>query len=141
MTGRHAGEVLLVEDDEALASILARHLGAHGIATTVAATAGEAEHLLDTGRRPDLLLLDINLPDESGWSILRGPAYAAAGRPPVIVVTATQVPSSRLRDFEVAGYLPKPFALPNLMEIVERYCLGETSATVDHAGTTNSHAR
>jgi DNA-binding response OmpR family regulator len=141
VTGRRAGEVLLVEDDEALASILVRHLGAHGIATTVATTAEEAERLLDTGMRPDLLLLDINLPDESGWSILRGSAYAGAGRPPVIVVTATQVPSSRLRDFEVAGYLPKPFALPTLMEIVERYCLGEKSVTDGQAKTANSHAR
>jgi DNA-binding response OmpR family regulator len=141
MTGRRAGEVLLVEDDETLTSILVRYLGAHGIATTVAASAGEAERLLGTGPRLDLLLLDINLPDETGWSILRGPAYAAAGRPPVIVVTATQVPSSRLRDFEVAGYLPKPFSLPNLMEIVKRYCPGETSATVGQAETENNHAR
>jgi DNA-binding response OmpR family regulator len=141
MTARRVGKVLLVEDDEALATILVRHLEAHGIVTAVAESAGEADRLLDMGLRPDLLLLDINLPDETGWSVLRGPAYAAAGRPPVIVVTATQVPSSRLREFEVAGYLPKPFALATLMEIVERYCPDEASARVGQAETTNSHAR
>jgi hypothetical protein len=39
----------------------------------------------------------------------------------VYVVSATSVPPARLREFGVAGFLPKPFALPTLIEIVERH--------------------
>jgi hypothetical protein len=37
------------------------------------------------------------------------------------VVSATTVPPSKLREFGCAGYLPKPFAVPTLIEIVERH--------------------
>jgi CheY-like chemotaxis protein len=66
-------------------------------------------------------LLDINLPGDSGWAFLRGGTLDAVGKPPVFVVTATNIPPSRLREFGCAGYLPKPFALSTLIEIVERH--------------------
>jgi DNA-binding response OmpR family regulator len=118
-TGR-PGHVLLVEDDESLAAIVARHLRAHGYEATIAASAEEAVVLLAAGCRPTVVLLDINLPGDSGWTFLRGGALAAVGSPPVYVVSATAVSSARLHEFGVAGYLPKPFAMPTLMEIVSR---------------------
>jgi DNA-binding response OmpR family regulator len=116
-----AGQVLIVEDDAPLAAIVARHLVAHGLPTEVVPSAEEAERRLDAGLRPTLVLLDINLPGETGWSLLRGPAYATAGRPRVVVVSATRIPTSRLREFGIAGYLPKPFAMETLLETVRRY--------------------
>ena len=121
MTERTLGEVLLVEDDDTLAAIVARHLTAHGLTTETASSAEEAERRLAAGFRPAVILLDINLPGETGWSLLRGSAFAAAGRPAVIVVSATRIPSSRLRSFGVAGYLPKPFAMETLLETVRRH--------------------
>jgi DNA-binding response OmpR family regulator len=121
--------ILLVEDDESLATMLARHLSAHDLPTRVAASAEEGERLLADGLRPALVLLDINLPGDSGWSILRSPAYAAAGSPRVVVVSATRIPSSRLREYGVAGYLPKPFAMDTLLETARRY----TTARADGA--------
>ncbi len=112
--------ILLVEDDESLASILARHLSAHDLPTTIASSAEEAEERLDGGLRPAVLLLDINLPGGTGWSLLRGTAFAAAGSPPVIVVSAVNVPTARLREHGVAGYLPKPFAPETLRATIER---------------------
>ncbi len=67
------------------------------------------------------MLLDINLPGDSGWGFLRTGGLDAAGSPPVFVVSATAVPPARLREFDCAGYLPKPFAVPTLIEIVERH--------------------
>ena len=119
-------QILLVEDDAPLAAIVARHLSAHGLPTEVVASAEEAERRLDAGLRPDLVLLDINLPGETGWSLLRGRPYAAAGRPRVVVVSATRISSSRLREFGVVGYLPKPFAMETLLETVRRSASGET---------------
>jgi DNA-binding response OmpR family regulator len=116
-----SGPVLMVEDDGALATIVARYLAAHGIPTEAVPSAEEAERRLAAGFRPELVLLDINLPGETGWSLLRGRAYAAAGRPRVVVVTATRISSSRLREFGVTGYLPKPFAMETLLETVRRH--------------------
>jgi two-component system, OmpR family, KDP operon response regulator KdpE len=117
---RVAGHVLLVEDDPSFAGIVARHLRARGYEATVAPTEEAAAAALDAGYRPSIVLLDINLPGESGWSLLRSGRLAAAGSPPVFIVSATVVPPARLREFGVAGYLPKPFALDTLLATVER---------------------
>jgi two-component system response regulator RegX3 len=113
--------VLLVEDDLTLATIVSKHLKARGHTTRVAASAEEATEMIRGGYRPTIVLLDINLPGDSGWGFLRTGGLDAAGSPPVFVVSATAVPPSRLREFNCAGYLPKPFAVPTLIEIVERH--------------------
>ena len=125
MTDAAQGQVLIVEDDEPLAAIVARHLASHGHPNEVVSSAEGAERRLAAGLRPSLILLDINLPGDTGWSLLRGRAYAAAGRPRVVVVSATRVSSSRLREFGVAGYLPKPFAMETLLETVRRSAAGQ----------------
>jgi len=113
--------VLLVEDDLTLAGIIARHLKARGHQVRSAESAEEVSGILGTGWKPTVVLLDINLPGESGWSFLRSGALGAAGTVPVYVVSATAVPPARLREFHCAGYLPKPFAVSTLVEIVERH--------------------
>ena len=62
--------VLVVEDEAALRMIIRRNLERRGIAVTEARTAAEALAALGE-RTPDLLLLDINLPDRTGWDVLR----------------------------------------------------------------------
>src|SRR5271157_3450143 len=113
--------VLIIEDDLPLASVVSKHLKARGHEVRVAASAEEADRLIRGGFRPTIVLLDINLPGESGWGFLRSGILSEAGRPPVYVVSATAVPPSRLREFDCAGFLPKPFAVPTLVEIVERH--------------------
>jgi len=113
------GSVLLVEDDDVLVGILASHLRARGYTAVTCASAEEAVERLEAGLRPALLLLDINLPDGTGWSVPRSSAYLAAGSPPVVVASATSVHPSRLAEFGVAGYLPKPFPLETFMNVVE----------------------
>jgi DNA-binding response OmpR family regulator len=118
---------MIIEDDEPLAGLLASHLRAHGYGVTVAPSAEAAEALLAERARPDLILLDINLPGDTGWSVLRSTAYDAAGRPPVIVASAMAVSPARLREFDVAGYLPKPFALDTLRSTLDRVLESETN--------------
>ena len=113
--------VLLVEDDESLRAILARHLAAKGFRVEEAASAEAAADQLSAGLRPRLVLLDLNLPGRTGWDFLRSPSFADAGHPPVVVTTATAVNPSRLRELAVAGYLPKPFAMETLVATVERF--------------------
>jgi two-component system response regulator RegX3 len=112
---------LLIEDDLPLATIVSKHLKARGHDARVATSAEEATEMIRAGYRPTIVLLDINLPGDSGWGFLRSGGLDAAGKPPVFVVSATNIPPSRLREFDCAGYLPKPFAVSTLVEIVERH--------------------
>lgn len=113
--------VLLVEDDQSLRSTLARHLALAGFRIAEARSAEEASALVDDGLRPALVLLDLNLPGQTGWDFLRGGALVEAGNPPVIATTATSVNPRRLEELHVSGYLPKPFAVETLVDTVERY--------------------
>ena len=121
--------LLLVEDDDSLRGILARYLRRQGYAVAEAATAEDAVRELRGGLRPGVVLLDVNLPGDTGWDLLRGQAFRDAGSPPVVVATALTVNPRRLAEFGVAGYLPKPFPLETLAEIVERVLAGSDQRT------------
>ena len=112
--------VLIVEDDESLRQIVSRHLRAQGYGVDEASSAEGAGSAIEQGLRPDIVLLDLNLPGDTGWDLLRGPALEAAGSPPVIIASATTVSPKRLSEFGVAGYLPKPFPLETLVATLER---------------------
>jgi len=76
--------------------------------------------ILADGARPAVVLLDINLPGDNGWDLLRGPSLAAAGSPPVVISSALTISPRLLAEFGVAGYLPKPFPLETLTATIER---------------------
>ena len=114
------GPILLVEDDEALRHILTVALRARGHVVHEADSAEAAVAALGEGVRPDLVLLDLNLPGETGWDLLRSGVLRAAGDPPVVIASAVTVDPRRLAEHAVAGYLPKPFAVETLIATVER---------------------
>ena len=116
----HEAQLLLVEDDESLRRIVARHLRGQGFLVDEQASAEDAARVLNAGLRPAIVVLDLNLPGDTGWDLLRGPALAAAGSPPVVIASATTVSPKRLAEFRVAGYLPKPFPLETLVATVKR---------------------
>ena len=74
------GPLLLVEDDESLRRIVARHLRGRGYDVEDVASAEDAVRALDAGVRPSLVLLDLNLPGDTGWDLLRGPAWPPRAR-------------------------------------------------------------
>ena len=116
-----ATDVLLVEDDESLRRIITRHLRGHGFQVAEADSAEAAVEALERGVRPRLVLLDLNLPGDTGWDLIRGPALTAIGGPPVVLTSATTVSPKRLAEYHVAGYLPKPFPLETLVATVNRF--------------------
>jgi DNA-binding response OmpR family regulator len=81
-----------------------------------AATAAEAIRAI-AAERPDLLLLDINLPDQTGWDVLRELKRRGTSVP-TIVVSAVRVNQSRLDEFQPLAYLPKPFPIEALLRLV-----------------------
>jgi CheY-like chemotaxis protein len=113
-------EILIVEDDESLRRIVVRHLRGLGHGVAEADSAEAAVAALIGGLRPGVVILDLNLPGDTGWDLLRGPALAAAGSPPVVITSATTVSPKLLDAFGCAGYLPKPFPLETLVATIER---------------------
>jgi DNA-binding response OmpR family regulator len=81
--------ILVVEDEATLRRLIARNLSARGHNVQEAETAGEA---LDSVIKdpPDLILLDINLPDQSGWNVMREMRRHGLDVP-TIVVSAVRV--------------------------------------------------
>jgi DNA-binding response OmpR family regulator len=112
--------VLVVEDDESLRQIVSRHLRAQGYEVDEASSAEGAARAIENGLRPGVVILDLNLPGDTGWDLLRGAALSVAGSPPVVITSATTVSPKRLAEFGCAGYLPKPFPLETLVATLER---------------------
>ena len=111
--------ILVVEDETSIASFIAAYLRNAGYAVKTAATA-QAALIQLVGDSPALIILDLNLPGDTGWDLLRGPALAAVDSPPVIITSATSVSPKLLAEFRCAGYLPKPFPLDTLEATIER---------------------
>lgn len=114
------GPLLLVDDDEAFRHVLATWLRHRGYAVLEADSAEAAQEELAAGAMPALVLLDLNLPGDTGWELLRSPRFAQPDAPPVVIASATTLDHRRLAEFGVAGYLPKPFPLETLQATVER---------------------
>ncbi|HEY4384828.1 MAG TPA: response regulator [Ktedonobacteraceae bacterium] len=118
--------ILLVEDDGVLSDLVRRNLEARGHEVSIANDADSALARLQ-GAQFDLVILDINLPDHTGWDVLRnaqrnhsllpqmidGHAYVL----PVIVLSAVRISPSRLAEFHPLAYLPKPFPMDALLRL------------------------
>ena len=101
--------ILLVEDEESITTPLAEALEREGFATRVARTVAEATEL---GRsvRPDLVLLDLMLPDGSGLDVCR--ELRAASSVPIIILSARGDEADRVVGLELGAddYVVKPFS-------------------------------
>jgi DNA-binding response OmpR family regulator len=108
--------VLVVEDDEQLRHIITSNLVARGHKVRQASDASMALAAL-AEEQPDLLILDINLPDRTGWDVLREAQLPEEVR--VLMLTAVPVSPRRLAEFRPVAYLPKPFPLEALLRLAE----------------------
>ena len=109
--------VLIVDDEPPARARARRLLEAVGGATVVgeAGSAGEARRLV-AERRPDLLLLDVQMPGEDGFALLR----SLDPRPAVVFVTAFDHYAVRAFEENAVDYLLKPFRRERLAEALER---------------------
>ena len=103
-------DLLLVEDDPAIVTALSDFLKREGFAVTAASGQMEALRLLE-GRRFHLALLDVTLPDGSGFALCA--AIKAQYHMPVMFLTALADESSTVAGLELGGddYIAKPFRL------------------------------
>ncbi|HTR70826.1 MAG TPA: response regulator transcription factor [Mycobacteriales bacterium] len=108
--------ILVVEDDDRIAAFLQKGLRAEGYSCDVAASSEAAEGFLTSGNRPDLVLLDLGLPDADGDVLLRR-VRARGDTVPVIVLTARSEVRDRVRGLDAGAndYVVKPFAFDELL--------------------------
>jgi CheY-like chemotaxis protein len=116
--------ILLVEDNELNMKLLRDVLAASGYRTLEATTGGEALHLA-AEHGPDLVLMDIHLPDGDGiQALVRMRADERTAAIPVLAVTAQAMRDDRER-FLAAGfddYISKPVNVRELIGTVRRHC-------------------
>ena len=123
MTGR---QVVVVEDNERNMKLFREVLESSGYRTLEAET-GERAVALTIEHRPDLVLMDIHLPDIDGVEALRLlRADERTGSVPVVALTAQAMEGDRERFLAAGfdGYLSKPVNIMDLLDAVRRYCEG-----------------
>jgi len=109
-------QVLVVEDDEALATLLQYNLEKEGFGVEVA-TDGEEALVMAGERAPDLVLLDWMLPKVSGVEVCRRLRQRAETKNvPIIMLTARGEENDRVRGLDTGAddYLTKPFSMTEL---------------------------
>jgi DNA-binding response OmpR family regulator len=121
--------VLAIEHDWRLRKLIRANLEALGLEVCEAVSEQHGLEWLRQGR-VDLILLDLELPDDEALRILRALNPEPASRPTPVILISTEPPSRQLiQEGRLAGHLLKPFAIPALLDKVE-YILKDP--VVDH---------
>lgn len=116
-------KILVVEDDPINAQILSDFLSANGYATTAASSGTEGLERF-RAERPDLMLVDVQLPRKNGfevcWEVKRSPGCAGL---PVLLMSAVYTDREHADRYShdslrADGYLTKPFDLSELLRRV-----------------------
>lgn len=121
-----SGNILVVEDHEGIRTALAAALRMEGYGVWQAAHGVEALRLV-AAHRPDLILLDLMLPELDGWEVARTlKADADTAGIPLLALTAQSAAEARARAFAAGfdGYLTKPSHLAELLAEIRRRISG-----------------
>jgi two-component system response regulator MprA len=112
---QHSAAVLVVDDDGPIRRMLERTLAADGYEVTSAAGGGEALAAIERST-PDLVVLDVAMPDVDGLSVCRRLRARGLGLP-ILLLTARDAVADRVRGLDAGAddYLVKPFAAEELL--------------------------
>jgi len=116
--GGNMDRILIIEDDRHIRELLPRYFTREGLEMEAAATGYEGLDII-YARKPSLVLLDVNLPDIDGWSILRRLRKGDDAAIPVIMLTGRGDVPDRLMGLDMGAddYIVKPF---DPLEVVAR---------------------
>lgn len=129
--------VLLVEDDAALQNVLRVLFEANGFRVVVAGTAAQGEHDARL-HRPDILIVDLGLPDRDGVNVITG--VRGWSSVPIIVLSARVEEAQRVLAFDKGAddYVVKPFSAPELLArvraLLRRHVRGDLPMAVLRLG-------
>jgi DNA-binding response OmpR family regulator len=106
-------DILIIDDDQNLSDLLCEFLGGQGH-TTRSANNGRAGLREMFERKPDLIILDVTMPQMDGWETLK--RIREMSNTPVIMLTARDDESNILRGFSIGAddYVTKPFSFAQL---------------------------
>jgi two-component system, chemotaxis family, chemotaxis protein CheY len=115
-----SGKVLVVDDDPAILTFMVRALVSEGYDVIVAPN---GQHALDQLARvcPHVIVLDVMMPVMDGLAFLDARSRITNCTPPVIAISAVGENKQALRAKGVADFLPKPFNLEDLLNLIEKY--------------------
>ncbi len=131
--------ILLIEDDERIRALLPRYFAREQMDVTTAAT-GESGLAAVRDTAPALVLLDVNLPDIDGWSVLRRIRTELAPDLPVIMLTGRSDVPDRLMGLDLGAddYIVKPFepleVIARVKAVLRRADRSSLNTSVIHAG-------
>jgi CheY-like chemotaxis protein len=112
-------KILLIEDDADLAEVVAEVLLMEGYQLSHASDGKAALELLATSELPDLILLDLMMPNMNGWDFRDAQVRdARLAKIPVVVLSAT---GERSRPIDAVLVLRKPVTLKELLSAVKRF--------------------
>lgn len=118
-----AASILVVEDYPYLRTVLADLLRHEGYTVATASNGAEALAYLKQHPPPRLILLDLRMPVMNGWTFLAhrraDPALAAI---PVVVLSSDAAEVQAPLPPDVAAWVPKPIAIPQLLAIIAQVC-------------------
>ena len=112
--------VLVIDDDLPLRGMLAAALRQHGFQVLLAGDGAEGQRALNI-HNPDVILLDLAMPDVNGWDFLqRLQESGQLAKVKIIVLSAhLRVDPQAILQMGVKAILPKPFNLPELIDVIE----------------------
>jgi CheY-like chemotaxis protein len=110
--------ILVVDDDESICQFVSEALEPEGYRTIVAAN-GQAALTAVAETNPDLILLDVQMPEVNGWEVLQRLRAQAGPHQPIVVMTGRYEGQDRALSSGAQGYLAKPFELNDLLECVD----------------------
>jgi CheY-like chemotaxis protein len=110
--------VLVTDDDEALRSEIVECLERKGLQVEEAADGAEAVSRLAV-LRPDVLVMDVHMPEMDGLSVFKQISEAEEGRYPVIIMSADEEEIARARAMGCPIVMKKPFRLASLHAYIE----------------------
>ena len=116
-------KVAIIEDEAELASLLEYNLQRQGLLTRIISGSKGALEQLESWK-PDLVILDVMLPDGDGFDLCRRMRkIASIGRTPVVFLTARSDEVDRVLGLEIGGddYVTKPFSPRELLGKVREY--------------------
>lgn len=117
--------VMLVDDEQKFATMLAKRLELRGIGSTVFFSGNDALKAVEQGRRFDVALLDVKMPGIGGID-LRRKLNALDDQMKFIFLTGHGSDADyRVGAREADGYLPKPLKIENLIEVLDRLDKGQ----------------
>jgi two-component system OmpR family response regulator len=123
--------ILAVDDEEHITELVALGLGYNGFDVERAASGRQALSAVER-RRPDLIVLDVMLPDLDGFEVARRlrQSEGAATRVPVIFLTAKDTTQDKVEGLRLGGddYVTKPFSIEELIERVKAVLRRATGA-------------